>query len=89
MRTRQQAIKLVSMLSAIIMAIPTLTFAKNINLYATPAKSATVVGKIDDGAKMVPIISTPQGDWMKIGDPENGNVGWINLSDVKQQAAST
>ena len=59
-----------------------LVFAKNINLYDQPKNDAKVVGTIESTNTMVPIFSDKTGNWMKVGDPKNGNVGWIRVSDV-------
>jgi hypothetical protein len=59
-----------------------LAFAKTINLYADPNNTAKVVGTIESSNTMVPIFSDKTGIWMKVGDPKNGNVGWIKVSDV-------
>lgn len=56
-------------------------FAQNINLYDQPKSDAKVVGTIDSAAGMVPIFTTKNGDWMKVGDPRNGNVGWVKTID--------
>lgn len=56
--------------------------AKGISLYDNPGKDAKVIGKIDITAGVVPIISSQDGSWMKVGDPRNGNVGWIKSSDT-------
>jgi hypothetical protein len=59
-----------------------LLFAKPVNLYEQPKVDSKVVGTINSATSMVPIITSKEGDWMKIGDPQNGNVGWIKVNDV-------
>lgn len=58
--------------------------AKSITLYDQPKSDAKVVGTIDSEKGYVPIF-TPKDDsqWAKIGDPQNGNVGWVKSSDLK------
>lgn len=60
----------------------TLAFAKIINLYEEPKKDSKMIGKIDSESGFVPIFTSKAGDWMKVGDPKNGNVGWIQSSDL-------
>jgi hypothetical protein len=60
--------------------------AKPVNLYEQPKTDAKVVGTIDSASSMVPIISNKEGDWMKVGDPQNGNVGWLKVSEVSNSA---
>jgi hypothetical protein len=61
-------------------------FAKNINLYDQPSTTSKVVGSINQSNKLVPIFTTKAGDWMKVGDPANGNVGWVKVSDFSTAA---
>jgi hypothetical protein len=55
--------------------------AKAVNLYDQPLPNAKVVGTVDASSRLVPIITSKNGDWMKVGDPSNGNVGWVKVSD--------
>jgi hypothetical protein len=57
-------------------------FAKTVNLYDQPQTNSKVVGTIDSESQMVPIFSSKAGDWMKVGNPKNGDVGWLKVSDV-------
>lgn len=61
--------------------------AKEINLYADPKSDAKVLGKVDLAEGVIPIFSSKEGDWMKVGDPRNGNVGWIKSSDMTTPGA--
>jgi hypothetical protein len=70
---------LVGLFSAI---CTSLLFAKPVNLYEQPKTDSKVVATIDSASNMIPILSAPGGQWMKVGDPKNGNVGWLKLSDV-------
>lgn len=58
------------------------SFAKKINLYAEPKANSKVTGTVDS-AKGVTIVYTPKaGEWIKVANPENGDVGWIKSSDL-------
>lgn len=57
--------------------------AKEINLYDQPTTNAKVVATVDPAVGIIPIFSPKNGDWIKIGDPRNGNVGWVKTSDLK------
>jgi len=61
----------------------------NINLYDQPKSGAKVIGTVDVSAGVVAIFSSPQGDWMKVGDPRNGNVGWIKSSDLNNSGPTS
>lgn len=57
-------------------------YAKEIPMFDQPVADAKETGKIDLAAGIIPIFSSKDGKWMKVGDPRNGNVGWIKSSDV-------
>jgi uncharacterized protein YgiM (DUF1202 family) len=48
----------------------------NISLYEQPDVKSKVIGAITPGTAIIPIFS--QGNWVKVGDPANGQVGWMN-----------
>lgn len=76
------------LLTALI-ALPLAGFAKDVTLYDTPDTSAKSIGKIDIAAGIVPIFSSKDGKWMKVGDPRNGNVGWIKSDDLNNSDSGT
>lgn len=59
-----------------------LLFAKEVDLYDAPKADAKVTGKIDLSAGVIPIYTPKEGDWIKVGDPHNGNVGWLKSSEM-------
>lgn len=63
----------------------TLSLAANaaeINLYDLPNSNAKPVGTIDMSVGVIPIFTSKDGVWVKVGDPRNGNVGWIKANDL-------
>lgn len=62
--------------------------AKTLNLYEQPKADAKVVASIESSNGMVPIFTPKDSDWMKVGDPQNGNVGWIKLEDLADNSGS-
>lgn len=74
--------KLAYLLSLILLYTPLSAFAKEVNLYDQPNTNAKVVGKVDLSIGIVPIFTPQNGDWMKVGDPRNGNTGWIKSTDL-------
>ena len=52
-----------------------------IKLYTKPSTRASVVTKINPLKNLVPIYQ--KGAWVKVGDPENGDVGWININEYQ------
>lgn len=63
-------------------------FAKSINLYAEPLDNANVISTIDLSKGVVPIYTLKESGWVKVGDPNNGNVGWIKSSDMEVAPAT-
>ena len=63
--------------------------AKNINLYDQPMPTAKVIGTIDTETGVIPIFTPKGSDWVKIGDPRNGNVGWVKASDINNGGNSS
>lgn len=57
-------------------------FAKEISLYDQPKADAKVVGNVDLTAGFIPIYTPKDGKWVKIGDPRNGNVGWVKSNEL-------
>lgn len=80
---------LIQFLLAALLILPLAALAKDISLYDTPDANAKAVGKIDIAAGIVPIFSSKDGKWMKVGDPRNGNVGWIKSDDLTNSDGST
>lgn len=63
-------------------------FAQSITLYDQPNATAKNIGTIDLSAGIIPIFTPKPGDWVKVADPRNGNVGWVKVSDVKSAKES-
>jgi SH3-like domain-containing protein len=68
------------------LCMATACFAKNINLYDQPKADAKVIATIDPTTGIVPIYTPKQSEWAKVGDPTNGNVGWVKSSDLASAA---
>ena len=60
--------------------------ASTLSLYEQPSDTAKVIGKIDTEAGFVPIFTQKDGKWSKVGDPVNGNTGWVKTSDLASAA---
>lgn len=63
-------------------------YAKDINLYQQPDAKSKVVAKVKDQANVVIIFQPEKGDWIKVGDMTNGNVGWIKLDAMDEPTES-
>ncbi len=76
-----------------LLTFPWMVFAKEIKLYEQPKMDAKVVATVDLSAGIIPIY-TPKADskekgWIKIADPRNGNVGWVQSSDLNNTGSSS
>jgi hypothetical protein len=65
-----------------IIALSSSAFAAGISLYDQPNAKANVVGSVDLSKGIIPIYTPKPGDWVKIADPQNGNVGWVKSADL-------
>ncbi len=73
--------KIILFLLAILCCSP--LFAKTITLYDQPKTDGKVIGTIDSGAGLILIYSPKDNTaWVKVGDPRNGNVGWVQSKDI-------
>lgn len=59
--------------------------AGTINLYTEPAKTSKIVASVPQEQALVPIIQ--QKDWIKVGNPKNGDVGWVQQTDLTQNVS--
>lgn len=57
--------------------------AKPLNLYDQPNSNAKKIGTIETDTGIIPIFTSKEGEWIKVGDPKNGNVGWVKRSDLQ------
>ncbi|HSW69877.1 MAG TPA: SH3 domain-containing protein [Gammaproteobacteria bacterium] len=68
--------------------IASVCFAKNINLYEEPKTDAKIVGTIDPSTGIIPIFTPQEGGWVKVGNPNNGNVGWVKSEDLAKSSTT-
>ncbi len=55
---------------------------KTITLYTLPKKTSAVCATLNSATHIIPIFY--QGEWVKVGNPSDGKVGWINIADYRQ-----
>lgn len=56
--------------------------AATLSLYQYPDSKSNVIASVKEGQAIVPIFN--HGDWIKVGDPTNGNVGWVSKQDLQK-----
>jgi uncharacterized protein YraI len=57
-------------------------FAKNINLYAEPKTDSKVAGTVDTDAAVTIVYTPKSGEWIKVANPTNGDVGWVKSNEL-------
>ena len=75
--------KILKIVLAIIAMYTTVVFAAALHLYEKPDKGAKIIATLESGAQLMPIFYTKQGDWVKVANPQNGDVGWAQVSELK------
>jgi len=65
-----------------ILSSPMLAMAKDIPLLQEPNAGAASAGTADLSSGVIPIFTSKDGNWVKVGDPRNGNVGWVKAKDL-------
>lgn len=58
------------------------TEVKQIILYETPSLNSKIVAKVELSQILIPIYK--QEGWVKVGNPNNGTVGWVNIEQYSK-----
>lgn len=74
--------------SMVILSNSAPVMAKELQLHEQPKADAKVIAKIDTAAGVIPIYAPKDGQWVKIADPRNGNVGWVKSSELAHTNSS-
>jgi SH3-like domain-containing protein len=56
--------------------------AASLSLYQNPDSKSNVIATVKEGQAIIPIFH--HDDWIKVGDPSNGNVGWVNKDQLQK-----
>jgi transcription termination factor NusB len=56
--------------------------AATLSLYQNPDSTSNVIASVKEGQAIIPIFK--KDDWVKVGDPSNGNVGWVSNDELKK-----
>lgn len=78
-----------SLLCVLFLSFSSFSYANEINLYAEPKADAKVTSTLDLAAGVIPIFTPKTGDWIKVADPRNGNVGWIKSNELNKASSKT
>lgn len=58
-------------------AISLSAVASNLKLYSKPDAKSSVVTEVQSGDELIAIYNPEQSNWIKVADPRNGKVGWV------------
>jgi hypothetical protein len=61
--------------------------AQSLSIYSTPDTHSKVMMTLKKGQMIIPFFQ--QGDWMKIANPQTGEVGWVQKENLAQEATIT
>lgn len=69
--------------------LPSITLAASVTLYESASTTAKPVGMIDLSQGVIPIYQPKDSTWVKVADPTNGNVGWIESKALDQSGTTS
>lgn len=76
--------KVLSIIAALFCTVLSgVTFADTLNVYEKPEANAKVIMEMKSGQQLMPIFYTEKGDWVKVANPQNGDVGWAKVGELK------
>lgn len=58
-------------------------FADTLNIYEKPEANSKVITTMKSGEQLMPIFYTEKRDWVKVANPQNGDVGWAKVNELK------
>lgn len=72
------------MIIALLVFFPISVLAKTLNLHETPQVDSKIIGNINTEMGVMPIFTPKGSNWVKVADPSNGNVGWVESKELNQ-----
>ena len=64
----------------------TTALAKTVNLYLEPKAGSKLVSTLNTNAGITIVYSPKSGEWVKVANPANGDVGWVKYRDLGSNA---
>jgi hypothetical protein len=58
------------------------TTSKNLKLYLEPNEQSQVLKELQPNTRLISVYQ--KNDWLKVGNTENGEIGWINLKQYQE-----
>lgn len=69
-------------LLTLLLTLTTTAWAQHIKLFAKPDPKAKIVATIASGKRLLPIYYPKHGKWIKVANPNSGQVGWVKFKDL-------
>ena len=80
--------KMLTLIIFCLSIIVSTAYANSIKLYEKPKDSSHVIQTLKAGTQLLPIYYPKQGDWIKVANPTNGDVGWVKVSDLNGETTT-
>lgn len=75
--------KFLSIVAVFCAILSNAVFAGVLNIYEKPETNSKVIATIKSVEQLMPIFYTEKKDWVKVASPQNGDVGWAKVSELK------
>lgn len=73
-------------ISCLLILFSSVALANTISLYQSPQDNAKVISQVNGGTQLIPVFYPKQGAWLKVANPQNGDVGWVKFADLKGES---
>lgn len=76
------------MMIGLFLTFSSISQAKIIDLREQPNAASKIISKVDTANGVITIFMPKDSQWIKVADPQNGNVGWIPISELSHTGIS-
>ena len=82
-------IRLATTVASALLMMSTATHAAQLRIYESASEKSPLVAKIQPGTKLIQIYQTQDNKWLKVGDPRDGRVGWVEATKLGMSKSTT
>lgn len=76
-------------LASAMLMISTAAQAAPLKIYESASTKSPLVAKVQPGTKLIQIYQTKDNKWLKVGDPRDGRVGWVEANTLDNNTPNT
>ncbi|MAZ40429.1 MAG: hypothetical protein CMF49_09960 [Legionellales bacterium] len=69
-----------------LLVLSTSLFANTLKMYEKPNDKSKLLMELKPGQQLIPIYYPQNSLWIKVADPQNGNVGWVKTNELNGTA---